>query len=368
LFQLQIFMDRPSIPYPADGSASGVYVPMNETIWNEIAAAYDLGEWNSSPQPVTGGLKHRLYRARTMRGEYAVKVLNPHLLREPGRLARYGRAEQIAQAAARIGLPVVLALPGPNGPVQAVGPATVMVFPWLLGTTLPPAPAPPDAARQIGALLGRLHALTPDVSGLEPPTSPRFSGTHWADLARQAREERVVWADAVNDALSELAAWSADAWEAQQALGDGWTATHRDMDQKNVLWSDPHTPKLLDWEEAGAMLPALEVMGTALNWAGQAAGPPVETTFAAFLNGYGSAAPLDRAALRQAAVAVLNKWLIWLDFNLVRSLRGAGTPPDEQATACGAAGHALATLRALAADTPRRLAWCDQAAPSSDVP
>jgi Ser/Thr protein kinase RdoA (MazF antagonist) len=243
-----------------------------------------------------------------------------------------------------------------------------MVFPWLPGTTLPPAPAPPDAARQIGALLGRLHALAPDVSGLEPPTSPRFSGTHWADLARQAREDGAAWAGAVENALPELSAWSADARAAQQALGNGWTATHRDMDQKNVLWSDPHTPNLLDWEEAGAMLPALEVMGTALNWAGQAAGPPVETTFAAFLNGYGSAAPLDRAALRQAAVAVLNKWLIWLDFNLVRSLRGAGTPPDEQATACGAAEHTLTTLRALAADTPRRLAWCDQAAPSSDVP
>ena len=286
-------------------------------------------------------------------------MLNPHLLRQPGRLARYERAEQIAQAAARAGLPAVLALPGPDGPVQAVGTVTVMVFPWLSGTTLPPGPAPPDAARQIGALLGRLHTLAPDVSGLDPPAPPRFSDTHWADLARQARGDGVVWAGAVSDALPELAAWSADARAAQEALGDAWTATHRDMDQKNVLWSDSHTPHLLDWEEAGAMNPSLEVMGAALNWAGQAAGPPDAETFAAFLDGYRSAAPLDRAALRHAAVAVLDKWLIWLDFNLTRSLRAAGTPPDEQATACGAAAHALTTLYALAADTPRRRQWCD---------
>ena len=137
------------------------------------------------------------------------------------------------------------------------------------------------------------------------------------------------------------------------------------MDQKNVLWNDPQTPWLLDWEDAGAMNPVLEVMGTALNWAGQAAGSPTSDTFAAFLDGYQSAAPLDRAALRHAAVAVLDKWLVWLDFNLRRSLSAAQTPQDEQATACGAAEHALATLRVLAADTPRRLQWCEAVTASS---
>ena len=324
-----------------------------------IAAAYDLGGWSSLPQAVTGGLKHRLYHARTTRGEYAVKVLNPSSLRAPGGLVRYGQAEEIAQAAARAGLPAVTALPGPDGPVQAVGPNTVMVFQWLVGTVLPPGPAAPDTARQIGALLGRLHALAPSISGLAPPVSPRFSKVRWTDLARQAKEDKVAWADAVGEALPELAEWSAAASQAREGLGAGWVATHRDMDQKNVLWSDPHTPNLLDWEEAGAMNPALEVMGTALNWAGQAAGPPEAETFAAFLDGYQSHAALDPAALRHAAVAVLDKWLVWLEFNLVRSLPDADAPPDEQAIACGAAGHALATLRALAADTPRRLLWCE---------
>ncbi len=341
---------------------------MSEATWDEIAAVYGLGTLDSPPQAVTGGLKHRLYHAQAARGEYAVKVLNPHLLREPGWLGRYKRAERIAQAAARAGLPAVLALPGPDGPVQTVGAATVMVFPWLPGTTLPPGPAPPDAARQIGALLGRLHALAPDVGGLEPPAPPHFFDDHWHDLARQARAGGVAWASEVSDALPHLAAWSTDARAAREALGDGWTATHRDMDQKNVLWSDPHTPHLLDWEEAGAMNPALEVMGAALNWAGQAAGPPDARPFAAFLDGYRSAAPLDRAALRHAAVAVLDKWLVWLDFNLARSLPAARTPPDEQATACGAAAHALATLYALAADATRRLAWCDAVTASTPGP
>jgi len=340
----------------------------DKTLWHDIAAAYDLGAWNAPPQAVTGGLKHRLYHARTARGEYAVKVLSPQLLREPGHLARYGRAEQIAQAAARAGLPAVLALPGPKGPVQTVGSATIMVFPWLAGETLPPAPAPSDAARQIGALLGRLHALAPDVGGLEPPAVPYFPNAHWAGLARSGAEEQAAWAVAVNNALPDLCEWSAAASQARKALGGTWTATHRDMDQKNVLWSDPHTPHLLDWEEAGAMNPALELMGAALNWAGQAAGPPDAAVFAAFLHGYRSAAPLDPAALRHAAVAVLDKWLVWLDFNLQRSLRAARTSPEEQATANGAAMHALTTLHALAADTGRRLLWCDQAAPFRDAP
>ena len=79
--------------------------------------------------------------------------------------------------------------------------------------------------------------------------------------------------------------------------------------------------------------------------------------FAAFFHGYQGTAPLDRDALRHAAVAVLDKWLVWLDFNLDRSL-APETPPDERETASGAAMHALATLHTLASDTPRRLLWC----------
>jgi len=330
----------------------------DKTLWHDIAAAYGLGAWTAPPQAVTGGLKHRLYRARTGRGEYAVKVLSPQLLREPGHLARYGRAEQIARAAARAGLPAVCALPSPEGPVQPVGAAAVMVFPWLSGTTLLPAPAPLDAARQIGALLGRLHALAPDVPGLEPPAVPHFPSDHWAGVARLGAEDGAPWTASVKKALPDLCEWSAAASRAREALGGAWTATHRDMDQKNVLWSGPHAPHLLDWEEAGAMNPALELMGAALNWAGQAAGPPDAAVFAAFLGGYRSAAPSDPAALRHAAVAVLDKWLVWLDFNLHRSL-APETPPDERETAHGAAMHALATLHALAADTPRRLLWCE---------
>lgn len=337
----------------------------DETLWQNIAAVYGLGAWNAPPQAVAGGLKHRLYRARTAQGEYAVKVLSPHLLREPGHLARYGRAERIAQAAARAGLPAVCALPGLDGPVQPVGAAAVMVFPWLAGATLPPTSASPDAAKQIGALLGRLHALAPSVPGLEPPAVPYFPDNYWAGLARQGEKDCAAWAGAVETALPGLCEWSEAASQAREAMGDTWTATHRDMDQKNVLWSDPHTPFLLDWEEAGAMNPALELMGAALNWAGQAAGPPDAAVFAAFLAGYRSATPLAPAALRHAAVAVMDKWLVWLDFNLNRSL-APQTPPDERETANGAAMHALATLHTLAADTPRRLLWCEAvtAAPS----
>ena len=111
-----------------------------------MAAVYGLGEWSGTPQAVTGGLKHQLYHAQTSQGDYAVKVLNPRLLREPGRIEHYRQSEQIAQAAAQAGLPAVTALAGSDGPVQTVGPATVMVFPWLVGTTLPPAPASPGAA------------------------------------------------------------------------------------------------------------------------------------------------------------------------------------------------------------------------------
>ena len=333
---------------------------MNESLWQTLCDRYGLGTARGLPHPVSGGLQHRLYRAQADSGPYAVKVLSAQLLREPGRRRRCELGERIAQAAAQAGLPVVSAFPGPTGVIQSVGEASCLVFPWHAGTALPPGAADAEAARKMGLLLGRLHALAVSVPGLTPPPLSEHPDAEWTRLVTAARREQVVWEEQAADALPDLFRWSRAAQAARDALGPHTVPTHRDMDQKNVLWSDPQTPWLLDWEDAGLMNPVLEVMGTALNWAGQAAGPPAEAPFAAFLADYRQVMPLPTHLLQHAAVAVLDKWLVWLKFNMRRSLAETGAAPDEQSMAWGAATHALMTLAALDKDTSRRLHWCEE--------
>ena len=322
----------------------------------ETCALYGLGRTAGTPERVSGGLQHALYHVRATEGEFAVKSLN---LRLPNARENCERGEHIAWAAKAAGLPAVGARKGPGGFTQGIGEAVVMVFPWYSGVTLPPTAAAPAQTGQIGALLGRLHALNLHVASLDPPAPQWFPEAHWDTLVRAGEREDAPWAEALSGGFSQLQDWNEATREAENSLAGTWVTTHRDLDQKNVLWSGADMPWLLDWEAAGPMAPALEVMGAALNWAGQSAGAPERETFAAFIAGYRSAAALDQDRLRHAAVAVLGKWLIWLEINLRRSLAAGQAPPEERTLARGAAAHAFATLRRLAAETPMRLVWCD---------
>lgn len=340
---------------------------LDDTLWRTLCERYNLGRPLQTPQVVSGGMQHRLYRAQAASGTYAVKELHPDLLREPGRRAHYERAEQLARRMAESGIPAVCALDSPDGPLLSLGDSTVAVFPWRDGATLPPSPSSPAAAGRIGGLLGRIHALAPDVSGTIEAGNGEHAEEEWAGLAAQGRQAETAWAEPVMEALGEIVRWSREAHLARKTLGHVlWT--HRDLDQKNVLWSDADTPWLLDWEGAGPLPPALEVVGTALNWAGQAAGTPERAPFLAFVRGYQAVRAVSADDLQQAAQAVPDKWLVWLKLNLRRStgLREAQRAGDRAAAseyemACGAALHSLGTLRALDREAGMRAAWCKEA-------
>jgi len=241
-----------------------------------------------------------------------------------------------------------------------VGETTVALFPWREGVTLPPTPSSAEAARLIGLQMGRIHRFALDASKTSDAGTEAHPEEEWADLAGEAKAEGVIWADALAEARPDLIRWGREAQEAMVSLGTSQMWTHRDLDQKNVLWSDAVTPWLLDWEGAGPLAPALEVMGTALNWAGQAAGRPSAEPFFAFVQGYREARPVSVEDLRLASQAVPDKWLAWLKFNMKRSLARAQAGPDERAMACGAAAHSLATLYSLGREAPMRLGWCEQ--------
>lgn len=351
---------RTGAPHAMQLSSRTSITPMDETLWRTVCARYQLGTPTQSPRGVAGGMRHRLYQAGAAGGDYAVKLLDAHMLAEPGQRAHWERAELLARHMAQASLPAVCALDGPDGPLLTLQGKTLALYPWREGATLPPSPASPDAAQQIGRLLGRIHLL----ASREPDNTAVPGGAgddgEWAVLTARAQAAGMVWADALAHALSDIVRWSRASRRALQRLGDYQIWTHRDLDQKNVLWSDASTPWLLDWEGAGPLSPALEVMGTALNWAGQAAGAPQAAPFSAFVRGYREAMPLAVETLQTASDAVPDKWLLWLKFSMQRSLERRQSAGDEYDMAGGAVAHSLATLYALDRQAPMRHVWCTQ--------
>jgi thiamine kinase-like enzyme len=101
--------------------------------------------------------------------------------------------------------------------------------------------------------------------------------------------------------------------------------SHRDLDQKNVLWPDAETPLLIDWESAGMINPTVELADVALNWSGVTVGEPDPAAFAAVVAAYRDHGGRLTDEPRDALYAVLVNWLAWLRYaaSQVITLHGA---------------------------------------------
>jgi len=319
----------------------------------QICAAYKLGAPLAGARTVRGGLLHRMWRVTTTKGDFAVKELNPDIMRKSGARDEYRRSERIAAAMAAAGVPAVTARRAHGDSVWDLDGATVMVFDWVDGETMPWGAVSPEQGERVGAMLGRIHTCHPDAPGLSAPEWSMFEDTHWNLLVDQAMEQEAPWASALSVALPDLAAWSASYRAASAKLTRTLVVSHCDLDQKNVLWRDAVTPAIVDWEAAGLTNPALELAGAALDWSGQPAGPPLEATFVAVLEGYRRAGGVACDAGRDALHGVMGNWLNWLEFNTRRALGATAEGSDERALGVRETVRTLDILRRLAENLER---------------
>ena len=346
-------------------------LPNGDTL-RGLCQTFALGEGHEPPVAVEGGLQHQMFRLKTKGGDWALKRLSGRALASSGALKHFARCEMTARTAAQAGLPAVAAHLAPTGALSQGGEepiartfyqgtdGTYLVYGWEEGEVLPPFSVGERRAALMGSLLGRLHALDVRYPDQHAPTPQALPPERWRELARRGRGSQLSWAEDVNAALPRLLAANTQAMYAGLALQAGWVNGHGDYDQKNVLWRDEETrddPLILDWEQSGPWHPAQEVVGAALGWAGFSIGMTEWPTFAAFLRGYREVAPLYEDELLTASQGVVGKWLVWLEFNLARTLETDITP-NERRIASDCAHHALAMSLTMLDDAPTRERWC----------
>ncbi|HLZ56396.1 MAG TPA: aminoglycoside phosphotransferase family protein, partial [Ktedonosporobacter sp.] len=286
---------------------------------DDLCARLGLGMPLTEPRVVTGRHLHRIWFLPTTTGTFAVKQLNPAILSKPDIRDTYRQTEQIAEAMAAQGIPAVAALRANLDPLVETEDGTVMVYPWIDGKLLLPGPVEPVLARQIGALLARMHALHLPIAGLVPPESV-FVDDDWDLLTFHAADRGIPWAYQVRALMPRLLEWSQEATQAARTLQHTLVVSHRHLEQKNVIWLDTDTFKIIDWEASGLINPTLDLVGTALNWSGQMTGAPREESFAGVFDGYVEAGGRVQDRSIDALHALIGIRLGWLLFNMRRSL------------------------------------------------
>lgn len=325
-----------------------------------LCAACDLGTPLTEPQPVMGGLLHHVWRLSTARGTYAVKQLNPAIMRKPGIGDAYQVTEQIAAAMAAQKVPAVAAITCQDDPLLQSGGATFLVYKWIEGEVLPLDPVEPERARQIGAILAHMHSLSLQLPGMVPHTWDSFHDDDWDMLTFHAADKDLPWAYGVRAALPKIAEWSNWYKEAGKTLSQTLVVSHRDLDQKSVIWQDAHTPNIIDWEAAGLVNPTMELVGVALAWSGMASGAPDEDIFSAVMEGYVKAGGIVRDPGIDALHGLMGTRLGWLLFNMRRSMGESIASEDERQLGMRETTNTLSTLRSLANHCKKWAMWLDK--------
>ncbi len=205
-----------------------------------------------------------------------------------------------------------------------------------------------------------MHALNLSSMDLEVPSwDAHFD---WEQLIQSADLRQSGWSQAHGLDLHQLIEWTATYNTASEHLNRTLVVSHRDLDQKNVLWRNAQSPILIDWESAGLTNPVLDIVGLAFNWAGWPLTYPEETALAACLSGYRSIyrANIDSKAKIAALHGVLGNLLGWLEFNIRRSINETIFTADERALGQNEVITALSGLQMLMDNFALWVTWLDR--------
>lgn len=294
---------------------------------NSLMESLGLGTVLADPTQVTGGLLHKMYRVDTDKGTYAVKVLNPEIMRRPTALQNTMNSEKIA-AAFQSFILVVAALEIDGKQIHEWNGAYYMIFDWLEGASIFPPMITPENCSAIGAVLGKIHSKKLTIEGVLPEEDGAVMFA-WDKYGEQlAAYETEVWAIRLQEALPDIKAWNQAACDAREVLAKKMVISHRDLDPKNVMWNGD-SPWIIDWEAAGYVNPYQELLEVMNYWADDGKGGLLKEHFDALLDAYTQYVKTENVDWDSVFAGSYMGMLGWLEYNVKRALRMEADTAEE---------------------------------------
>ena len=288
---------------------------MNEETIIRLFESRRLGKVILPVSRVAGGFLHRMYRVDTDGQTFAVKHLNPGLMKRPGVMDNYRKAEKLEQILEDAGIPIVSALTIGGRKMQEADGEYFYVFRWQKGRITDWNNITPEQCRQAGKIQGRIHALQPLETAHR---EPELSAVDWAGYLAEAERQGSVIAPLLKEHM-ELLRYAENAMNsARQKLPDIECITDDDMDPKNVMW-DGGKPVVIDLECLDYGNPVSGALQLALQWSGITTCTLDPGKITAFFEGYLEA--YDNGFRDYGSVfGLAYTWIEWLEYNITRAL------------------------------------------------
>jgi Ser/Thr protein kinase RdoA (MazF antagonist) len=288
---------------------------MNEETIIRLFESRGLGKVIPPVSRVSGGFLHRMYRVDTDGQTFAVKHLNPGLMKRPGVMENYRKAEKLEQMLEDAGIPIVPALAIGGRKMQEADGEYFYLFRWQKGSITDWNNITPEQCRQAGTIQGRIHALQPrEITH----SKPELSAVDWAGYLAEAERQGSVIAPLLKEHM-ELLRYAENAMNsARQKLPDIECITDDDMDPKNVMW-DGGKPVVIDLECLDYGNPVSGALQLSLQWSGITTCTLDPGKITAFFEGYLEA--YDNGFRDYGSVfGLAYTWIEWLEYNITRAL------------------------------------------------
>ncbi|MBP1585238.1 MAG: aminoglycoside phosphotransferase family protein [Lachnospiraceae bacterium] len=300
---------------------------MTDDLSNNIAALFDkcgLDDVCGDIEAVSGGLMHRMYKVSTESDTYAVKCLNPEVMKRPGVLDNYARAEELESILEKEGIPIVPALSFDGKKMIEDGGRYYYIFRWQEGSITDYNVISKQQCYQAGKILGRIHGIDPQNT---EPEEPEVSEIDFDAYALEADRKSSIIAELINGNLLLLKEAQDKLNDARRMLPAMSAIDDPDMDPKNIMWHEDKA-YVIDLECLERDNPIATCLDLSLQWAGTVNGKYSKENLAGFFEGYLSVYDNGFRSYDEL-FGITYTWVEWLEYNIRRALGMEGSNGED---------------------------------------
>lgn len=286
----------------------------------KLVFSLGLGTVIKEPDRVSGGLLHKMYHATTIDGEYAIKALNPEIMKRPAALSNTINSEKIAKAFENRIL-LVRAMEFNGEQIQCLEGEYYLIFPWIQASSVFAEDITVEHCKVIGGILGKMHQSGLQVEGVLPENSS-FEMFPWEDYGQclsRLEEEEKQWVIEYKRAMRDIISWNKKACGAGRYLSAVQVISHRDLDPKNVMWNEDKA-YVIDWEAAGYINPFQELLEAINYWCDDETGKMEKDKLDSLIAEYCKYESLEGVEWEVVFDGSYIGMLGWLEYNVKRAL------------------------------------------------
>ena len=275
----------------------------------------NLGDIKGDIVPVSGGLMHKMFKVQTSTGTYAIKYLNPEIMKRPAAMENYKKAEVLERILEDNQIPIVPALTFDGRKMIELDGGYYYIFRWQEGHITNWDSISSEQCYKAGEILGNIHRI--DSQNIEAEEI-ELSAIDFKDYLDSAKKMNNNIATVLEDNLELLENSQEKLNEARRRLPSIRAICDDDMDPKNIMWDDGKA-YVIDLECLDYGNPVSSCFNLSLQWSGTVNERFEKENIVAFYKGYLKTYDNGFRSYDEL-FGIAYTWVEWLEYNMRRAL------------------------------------------------